>query len=94
VRAVGDVGRLEDLVGMGLRPDAHVLLTESLCLLLDVCVFLETVRLCRHRKAAVLWTHQLLRQRHLLELHLVNASNGGRSQRARSEENSRLHDGS
>jgi hypothetical protein len=24
----------------------------------------------------------------------VNASNGGRSQRARSEENSRLHDGS
>ena len=41
----------------------------------------------------MLSTHQLLRQRHLLELHLVDAGNGWRGQRARGEEDSRLHDG-
>jgi hypothetical protein len=39
-------------------------------------------------------TYQLLRERHLLELHLVDAGDGGRGQRTRGEENSRLHDGS
>ena len=60
MRSVCNVGRFEDLLSLCLRIDAHVLLAEGLCVLLDVCVFLETVRLCRHRKAAVLWTHQLL----------------------------------
>ena len=91
---VGDVGRLEHLRSMVVGLDAHVLLAERLCVLLDVCVFLRAVRSCRHCKAAVLGTYQLLRERHLLELHLVDAGNGGRGQRTRGEEDSRLHDGS
>src|SRR5690242_1703006 len=43
VRAVGDVGRLEHLLGVGLGLDAHVLLAERLCVLLNVCVFLGAV---------------------------------------------------
>lgn len=77
VRAVSHVGRLEHLLGMVLRLDAHVLLTERLCVLLDVCVFLRVVRFEGHGDVAMLLTYQLLRQRHLLELHLVNAGNGG-----------------
>lgn len=38
--AIGNVGRLEHLLSVGLRLDAHVLLAEGFCVLLDVCVFL------------------------------------------------------
>jgi hypothetical protein len=44
MRAISDVGRLEDLLEMRLGFDAHVLLPESLCLLLEVGVLL------RHRQ--------------------------------------------
>lgn len=39
----------------------------------------------------LLMTYELLRQRHLLELHPVDASACGAHQRARSEEDGRLH---
>ena len=41
MRAVGDVGRLEDLLEMRFGFDAHVLLPESLGLLLEVGVLLR-----------------------------------------------------
>ena len=43
VGAVSDVRRFEDLLGMCLRIEAHVLLAEGLCVLLDVCVLLQAV---------------------------------------------------
>lgn len=53
VRAIGNVGCLEHLLGMVLRLDAHVLLAERLCVLLNVCVFLGAVSQCRHGRAAM-----------------------------------------
>jgi hypothetical protein len=94
VRAVGDIRRLEHLLSVVLGLDAHILLAERLCVLLDVRVFLCIVRPCRCRRVAMRSAYQLLRERHLLELHLVDASDGGRGQRAGCEKNSRLHDGS
>ena len=93
MRAISYVRRLKHVLGVSLRSDAHVFLAQRLCMLLDVGIFLKAIRLCHRRRAEILMTYQLLRQRHLLKLHLVDAGNGGRGQRARCEENSRLHDG-
>jgi hypothetical protein len=48
--AISDVGSFEDLLGMCLGLNAHVLLTERLRMFLDVCVLLETVRTMRYTR--------------------------------------------
>ena len=60
VKSVTDVGSLEDLVHVRLRLDAHVLLAQSLSMLLDACVFLAAVR-SSPANPAIMW-----RQRGLL----------------------------
>jgi hypothetical protein len=43
MRSVSGIWCFEDLLNMSLRVDAHVLLSESFGMLLDVCVLLEAV---------------------------------------------------
>ena len=78
-----DGGVLEHLVDMAAGAQPHILLTESLDMLVDVCVLLFACEL--HRSpfgvlpgARVAMTYKLIRKRHLLQLHLVNAGLSGR----------------
>ena len=48
--AVGDIRRLEDLLDVRLRLDAHILLAKSLHLLLEVGVLLERCQRELHRR--------------------------------------------
>ena len=108
---IGDVRCLEHLFNVRFGLDAHVLLSESLGLLLEVGVLLRLLACApeayrcwvelettRSRKLIVTkmvmrsQTHQLLRERDLLELHLVDAGACGAHQGARREEDRRLHD--
>ena len=90
MRAVGDVGCLEHLLHVRLGLDAHVLLAEGLGLLLEVRILLSSVsESWRHGELGR--AHELLRERHLLELQAVLAGSGGAQQRTRREEDGRLH---
>jgi hypothetical protein len=95
VGAVGDVRRLEDLLHVRLRLQAHVLLAERGGLLLDVGVFLcmlaDTRSHAASAPAAPVMTYKLLRQRHLLQRHAMHASRGA-ADRGRDEDR-RLHVG-
>jgi hypothetical protein len=86
-------GRLEHGIGMTAWAGAHVLLTESTHLDIDGVGLLWR----KSSVTIVAWhlawrTNQLLRQRDLLELHLVDAGLSGTQQRSCGKESS-LHDG-
>lgn len=67
-------GLLEHLVHVLLGANAHVLLTESLDVLADVCALLWWLLVDDRSRMEHDATHELLRERNLLELHLVNTS--------------------
>ena len=75
---------------MSLRSDAHVLLAKRLDMSGDVGVFLlplsDTVS-----QLGTYSTNQLLRQRNLLKLHLMNSGRSGAKQRTGCDESDALH---
>lgn len=95
MKAVGLHSSLaEDGLRVSIRSHAHVLLTELLHLGLDRNALLYMVSVLSND---VVWksdgcTDKLLAQRHLLELHLVDASLGGAQQHSCGKQ-STLHRG-
>lgn len=71
----------EHLFGLLLRTNAHVLLAESCHLIANAVLVLRRLSVHVHRHCTLMATHELLRQRHLLELHLVDSGRGRAKQR-------------
>lgn len=78
MRPISNVWSFEDLLHMSLRLDAHVLLTQRLRMLLDVCILLDAMVSKVHpdnSHSGERWqaTYELFRQGNLLKLHLVDS---------------------
>lgn len=86
----------EHLLAVSLRSDAHVLLAQRLHVRSNVGMLLESWLIIRPQLYSTLIyrenvTYQLLRQRDLLKLHLMDAGRGGPQQRTGREKNCGLH---
>jgi hypothetical protein len=92
VAALGVERRLaEHLVDVLLGTNTHVLLTESLHLLANAVLLLCKVSVCSSPGNTLMDTHELLRKRHLLELHLVDSGRGRAQQRSSCDNRVSLH---
>ena len=84
-------GLLEHLIHVLLGANAHVLLTKSLDVLADVCALLWWLLVDGQSRCGHDATHKLLRERNLLELHLVDTSRSRAKQRTGCHERTALH---